>query len=149
MIVAVPRETHPGERRVALIPASVPALVKVGLDVIVEAGAGQSAGYPDQQYVDKGAKIVASRKDVFAGDVVLQIRAAGANPEAGRADLELYRKGQIVIGSCDPLGSPKLAAEIVAKGVALFALELVPRITRRRAWTCSRRRRRLPAIGRF
>jgi H+-translocating NAD(P) transhydrogenase subunit alpha len=130
MIVAVPRETHPGERRVALIPASVAPLVKAGMEVVVEAGAGQSAGYPDQQYVDKGAKIAASRSEIFAADIVLQVRAAGANPQAGRADLDLYRRGQVVIGTCDPLGAPQLAAEIAAKGVSLFALELLPRITR-------------------
>ena len=130
MIVAVPRESHPGERRVALIPASVPPLVKAGMEVLVEAGAGESAGYPDQQYVEKGAKIAPSRNDVFAADILLQVRAAGANPQAGRADLELYRQGQVVIGMCDPLGSPQLAAEMAAKGVSLFALELLPRITR-------------------
>ncbi len=147
MIVAVPRESHPGERRVALIPASIPPLVKAGLEVVVEAGAGESAGHPDQQYVEKGAKIAPARKDAFAADILLQVRAAGANPQAGRTDLELYRPGQIVIGQCDPLGSPQLAAEMAAKGVSLFALEMLPRITRRRAWTCSLRRPRLPAIG--
>ena len=130
MIVAVPRETHPGERRVALVPAAIAALVKAGLEVIVEAGAGQAAGHPDQQYVDKGAKIVPSRPEAFAADIVLQVRAAGANPQAGRADLDLYRRSQVVIGHCDPLGEPRLAAEVAAKGVSLFALELLPRITR-------------------
>jgi H+-translocating NAD(P) transhydrogenase subunit alpha len=130
MIIAVPRESCPGERRVALIPASIPPLVKAGMEVAIEAGAGEPAGYTDQQYVDKGAKVVPSRKDVFAGDILLQVRAAGANPQAGRADLELYRQGQVVIGTCDPLGSPQLAAEMAAKGVSLFSLELLPRITR-------------------
>jgi H+-translocating NAD(P) transhydrogenase subunit alpha len=130
MIVAVPRETCPGERRVALIPASIPTLLKAGLEVVVEAGAGEAAGYLDQQYVDKGAKVVSARKELFAADIVLQVRAAGANPQAGQADLELYRQGQVVIGTCDPLGSPQLAAKMAAKGVSLFALELLPRITR-------------------
>lgn len=130
MIIAVPRETHPGERRVALIPASIPTLVKAGLDVLIETGAGLSAGFTDQQYTEKGAKIAPTRNDVFGGDVLLQVRAAGANPETGHADLDLYRKGQVVIGMCDPLGSPKLAVEIAAKGANLFALELLPRITR-------------------
>jgi H+-translocating NAD(P) transhydrogenase subunit alpha len=130
MIVAVPRESYPGERRVALVPASVTALVKAGLEVLIEAAAGEAAGFADQQYVEKGAKIAASRNDVFAADIVLQVRAAGANPEAGRADLGLYRQGQVVVGMCDPLGSPKVAAEIAARGVSLFALELLPRITR-------------------
>ncbi len=130
MIVAVPRESHPGERRVALAPASVPPLVKAGLEVHVEAGAGQSAGYTDEQYTAKGAKIVVSRAEAFAADIVLQVRAAGANPEAGQADLAGYRQGQVVIGLCDPLGSPKMAEQIAQRGVSLFALELLPRITR-------------------
>jgi NAD(P) transhydrogenase subunit alpha len=130
MIVAVPRESHPAERRVALVPGSVPPLTKAGFEVHVESGAGLAAGYSDQQYLDKGARIVPSRAELFAADIVLQVRAAGANPETGRDDLPLYRQGQVVIGSCDPLGSPVLAAEMAAKGVSLFALELLPRITR-------------------
>jgi NAD(P) transhydrogenase subunit alpha len=130
MIVAVPRETHPGERRVALIPAAIPTLTKAGLDVLIEASAGQTAGFSDQQYIDKGAKIAATRSEVFAADIVLQVRAAGANPIAGQADLSLYRQGQVVIGMCDPLGEPKLAADVATKGVSLFSLELLPRITR-------------------
>jgi H+-translocating NAD(P) transhydrogenase subunit alpha len=130
MIVAVPRESHPGERRVALVPASVPALVKAGMEVVIEAGAGQSAGYPDQRFVEKGAKIASSRGEVFAADVVLQVRAAGANPKTAQADLASYRRGQVVVALCDPLGSPKAAADVAAKGVSLFSLELLPRITR-------------------
>lgn len=130
MIVAVPRESHSGERRVALVPGSVAALVKAGMDIVVETGAGQSAGYPDRLYVEKGAKIAASRAEVFAADILLQVRAAGANPKAGEADLASYRKGQVVIGLCDPLGSPQLAAKMAEKGVSLFSLELLPRITR-------------------
>jgi len=129
MIVAVARETHSGERRVALVPAAVPPLAKAGLEVLVEAGAGVSAGYSDQQYLDKGAKIAASRQEVFAADILLQVRAAGAN-QAGRDDLAHYRQGQVVIGMCDPLGAPQLAREIAQRGVSLFALELLPRITR-------------------
>ncbi|MCD4728937.1 MAG: Re/Si-specific NAD(P)(+) transhydrogenase subunit alpha [Pirellulales bacterium] len=130
MIVAVPRESHPGERRVALIPATAAQLIKAGMEVLVETGAGESAGYIDQQYIDKGAKIVSTRQEVFAGEVILQVRAAGACPQTGGKDLELYRKGQVVIAMCDPLGSPKGAAELASRGVSLFALELLPRITR-------------------
>jgi H+-translocating NAD(P) transhydrogenase subunit alpha len=130
MIVAIPRESHPGERRVAVVPASVPALIKAGMEIVVEAGAGQSAGYPDEKFVEKGAKITPSRADVFAADIVLQVRAAGANPKTAQADLANYRQGQVVIALCDPLGSPKPAANVAAKGVTLFSLELLPRITR-------------------
>ena len=120
MKAAVPRETFPGERRVALIPASVPPLVKAGMEVLVQSGAGVEAGYSDEQYQEKGAKIVASRDELFAADIMLQVRAAGANPEAGKADLARYRQGQVVIGMSDPLGNPQPAAEIAAKGVSLF-----------------------------
>ena len=57
MIVGVPRETYPGERRVALVPIVIPALAKAGMEVIVEAGAGAAAGFPDAEYAAKGAKI--------------------------------------------------------------------------------------------
>src|ERR1700735_4385078 len=73
MIVGVPRESFPGERRVALVPAVVPNLMKAGLEVVVEAGAGTEAGYPDQEYTSRGAKIVAARAEVFAAaDIVVQ-----------------------------------------------------------------------------
>lgn len=130
MIVAVAQETYPGERRVALIPAALPALIKAGLEVLIQCGAGQSAGFPDSLYEQKGARIVATRAEVFGADAVLQVRLAGANAEAGRADLPLMRAGQVLIGMCDPLGNPRAAAEVAQRGVVLFSLEIVPRITR-------------------
>ena len=130
MIVAVLRESFPGEKRVALIPAAVPGLTKAGLEVQVEASAGESAGFADQEYVDKGAKIVAGRQELFAADVILQVRAAGANPERAGEDFEHLRKGQIVIGTCDPLGMPEMARQVAARGATLFSLEMLPRITR-------------------
>ncbi len=130
MIVAVPRESFPGERRVALNPTAIPGLLTAGLEVVVEAGAGQEAGHSDGHYADKGARIAAGRNEVFAADVLLQVRAAGANPEAGQADLSRMRAGQVVIGMCDPLGSPPSAAQLADAGVTLFALELLPRTTR-------------------
>jgi NAD(P) transhydrogenase subunit alpha len=130
MKAAVAHETFPGERRVALIPASIPALVKAGFEVLVQSDAGVAAGFSNQQYQEKGAKIIASRDELFAADVILQVRAAGANPLAGKDDFERYRPGQIVIGMADPLDNPQAAAEIAPRGVSLFALELLPRITR-------------------
>jgi H+-translocating NAD(P) transhydrogenase subunit alpha len=130
MKAAIVHETFPGERRVALIPASVPALVKAGFEVLVQSDAGMAAGFSNRQYQEKGAKIIASRDELFAADVILQVRAAGANPLAGKDDLNRYRPGQIVIGMADPLDNPQAAAEIAPRGVSLFALELLPRITR-------------------
>ncbi len=131
MIVGVPKETSPGERRVAIVPSIVPILVKGGMTVHVESGAGVQAGHSDAEYRDHGATVVATRAGLFqAADIVTQVRTLGANLEAGKADLELLRKDQIVIGFADPLGEPNAAAEIGARGSLLFALELVPRITR-------------------
>src|SRR5487761_1161418 len=105
--VGVPRETFPGERRVALTPLAVPALTKAGLRIIVESGAGTEAGYPDDAYQHHGAE-VASRADAFGADIVLQIRTYAANPEEGKADLESLRPDQIVIGLANPLAAPEL-----------------------------------------
>jgi len=130
MIIAVPKESHHGENRVALVPASISGLAKAGLEVWVESSAGESAGFPDGQYTESGAKIVSDRAELFGADVVLQVRAAGANLDAGRADLAHFRQDQVVIGMCDALGSPRAVEEIAVRGVTLFALEVLPRITR-------------------
>lgn len=129
MKVAVPKETFPSEQRVALVPANVPQLAKVGLEVIVESGAGEAAGFLDEHYVDKGAKIV-DRHELFSADIVAQVRTLGANKDSGRDDLSKFRGGQIVVGMCDPLGEPASAVEIGETGASLFALEMIPRITR-------------------
>lgn len=131
MIVGVTRENFPGERRVSLVPASVPHLTKAGMEVLVETGAGQSAGLLDAAYQEKGAKIAATRDELFAqADIIFQVRCLGANPENGREDLPRMKKGQIVIGSCDPLGEPAAITTLAQQGVSLFALEMIPRITR-------------------
>ncbi len=130
MIVAVLKESFPGEQRVALVPAIVPSLTKAGLEVRVEGGSGTLAGYPDELYTAKGAQIVRNRSELFAADILLSVRTAGANPEAGQADLDHLRPGQTVIGIADPWGTPQAAREIADTGATLFALELMPRITR-------------------
>ncbi|QDU91458.1 NAD(P) transhydrogenase subunit alpha [Pirellulimonas nuda] len=131
MIVAVPSETFPGERRVALTPQGVQALAKQSLHTHVQSGAGMAAGYPDEAYRDAGAVVVPQRDELFgAAEIIVQVRTLGANPAAGRQDLELFRAGQVLIGAADPLGDPSAARDIAATGATLFALELAPRITR-------------------
>jgi H+-translocating NAD(P) transhydrogenase subunit alpha len=131
MIVGVPREGYPGERRVAMVPAMVPNLKKAGLDVLVEAGAGQGAGYRDTEYVEKGAKLAASRDEVFANaDIVVQFLCHGANDKTGSEDLPLLRKGQALVGFLRPLGTVKTVQEVADRGVTSFSVELMPRITR-------------------
>lgn len=130
MIVGVPKESLIGERRVALAPANVQALVKAGLDVLVESGAGEQAGFLDQAYIDKGARIAADRASVLRADIVLQVRALGANETHGPADAEHLRQGQTLVCQCEPLSFPQKIAEAAPRGATIFALELVPRITR-------------------
>jgi NAD(P) transhydrogenase subunit alpha len=128
MILSTLKETFPGERRVALVPASIGPLVKSGWDVRMETGAGMAAGFPDERYAEKGAKIV-SRDEALAADCLLQVRTAGANPQSS-ADLARLHAGQVVIGLGDPLGAPKEAQALAVTGATLLSLELVPRITR-------------------
>jgi len=131
MIVGVPRESFPGERRVALVPAVVPNLTKAGLEGFVEGGAGFAAGYPDADYVAKGAKIFASRAEVFRmADIVAQVLCYGSNDKTGKEDVPLFRRGQALIGFLRPLGSIETIQEIAFKGVISFSVELMPRTTR-------------------
>ena len=123
-------ESFPGERRVALVPASIPLLSKTGAELAMEAGAGLSAGFPDSEYAEKGVQVI-SRSDVFAAaDVVLQVRTPGANPETGTADLKQMRRGQTIAGFAEPLTAGDAARSLAAAGVNLLAMELMPRITR-------------------
>jgi NAD(P) transhydrogenase subunit alpha len=131
VIVGVPKESYPGERRVALVPKAVPNLVKAGLQVVLEAGAGMEAGYPDTQYAEKGVKILPDRASVFAAaDIVLQVLCYGSNDVAGKDDLPLLRRGQVLIGFLRPLGSIEVIQQIASTGVTSFAVELMPRTTR-------------------
>lgn len=127
--IGIPRETFPGERRVSMTPRVIEALAKAG-GALVERGAGESAGFHDIEYEERGARIVRERAEVFQADLVLQVRTAAANPEAGAADLPLLRAGQTVVGFAEPLTAARECAEVAGRGAALFALELMPRITR-------------------
>lgn len=125
MIVGIPRENAPGERRVALVPSLVPSLLKSGHEILVETGAGVEAGYPDEDFADRGARILTERSAVFSGaDVVFMVRGPGAD------DIELVRPGQVLIGFMGALDDPMSAETLAGKGVTAFSLELVPRITR-------------------
>ena len=128
--IGVPRETFPGERRVALIPRTCEALAKIGAGVIVEESAGTEAGFPDDQYAARGVKLV-SRGEIFGqADIVVQVRTLGTNPDAGRADLSRLRSGQLLIGFGEPLTAAREIEDLARAGVSYFSMELMPRITR-------------------
>jgi NAD(P) transhydrogenase subunit alpha len=134
MKIGVPKETFPDEHRVAIVPSVVPPLVKGGHEVIVETGAGAAAGLPDAQFAERGARIAASRAEVFQqADVILQVRGLGANPEAGGADLALMRPGQTLLAMLEPLTAKSEMEALAGRGVTAFSMELMPRITRAQA----------------
>ena len=118
--VGVPRETAPGERRVALVPGVISRLRSAGLAVVVEAGAGAGAHIPDVAYVRAGASI----GDPWDADVVVKV-----NPPT-EAEVELLGSGSVLIGFLAPLARPAVAEWLRAAGVTAFALESVPRISR-------------------
>lgn len=133
IVIGVPKETYPDERRVALAPKSCDALKKLGVTILIEHGAGAAAGFPDSSYEAKGAR-AAPRDQVFRESQILaMVRTLGANPEAGRADLSLYQPGQLVIGLGEPLTALREDADMAATGASLISLELIPRITRAQA----------------
>jgi NAD(P) transhydrogenase subunit alpha len=121
MKVAVVQEKAPGERRVALVPETVPRLTAAGLEVLVEQGAGEAAWFPDDAYRAAGATI-ASTADLYqAADVLLTVT------RPGEAALGRLRAGQTVIGMLAPLVTPQLAVQLADKGVTAVSLDLLPR----------------------
>ncbi|MGH9374249.1 MAG: Re/Si-specific NAD(P)(+) transhydrogenase subunit alpha [Vicinamibacterales bacterium] len=122
MRVGIPKETWPGETRVAVIPTGAAALKKAGLEVAVEQAAGTSAGFPDDAYRQQGAAIVDRAAIFSSADIILTVRAT---PPGGP-----LRNGQAMIGFADPLGAPDAIHDTAPTGAMLFSMELMPRITR-------------------
>ncbi len=127
LTIGAPRETAPGESRVAITPQVVAGYIKAGFQVLIEADAGIASGFPDAAYVDKGA-VIAPRDHVLACDVVAVVRVLGDDPWS--PDAAWMRPGQIVVGMAAPLARPEVAKAVAERGVTLFALELLPRTTR-------------------
>ena len=122
MRVGIPKETWPGETRVAVIPAGVAALKKSGVEVAVERGAGAAAGFTDAAYEQQGAALLSAADVLDGADVLLTVHAT---PPPGR-----LRAAQALIGFADPLGSPDAVQQIALTGATLLSMELMPRITR-------------------
>jgi NAD(P) transhydrogenase subunit alpha len=121
MKVAVVKESAPGERRVALVPETVPRLTQAGLEVLIEQGAGDSAWFPDSAYSKAGASI-AKTDDLYAtADVILMV----TRPD--EAQIGRLRAGQTVIGMLSPLVETALAATLAAKNVTAISLDGLPR----------------------
>jgi len=128
MKAGVLKETWPSETRVALVPGVIPQLAKAGIEVLLESGAGQAAGYPDAQYAEKGARLAPRDAVLAEARLLLSVRSlAGAHDAAAVGHLG---RDHVVLGLLDPLQHGEALAPLVATGATLFALELLPRITR-------------------
>jgi NAD(P) transhydrogenase subunit alpha len=122
LTIGILKETQDGERRVAMVPRGMDPLIKAGAQIWVETGAGVEAGVPDREYEAKGATIAATSDEVRKSvQILLCVRVQ---------DSRALAKDQIVIGMCDPLSDPQLAASLAQRGITLFAMEMIPRITR-------------------
>jgi H+-translocating NAD(P) transhydrogenase subunit alpha len=131
VIVGVPKELYPGERRVALTPGVLPLLAKAGFQVVIESGAGTSAGYTDPHYQEKSAQVLPDRAAVFSeAEIIVQVLSHGANDKNGAGDLRLMRRGQVLVGFLRPLGAAEAIQQIAQTGVTSFSVELIPRTTR-------------------
>ncbi|HAB07518.1 MAG: Re/Si-specific NAD(P)(+) transhydrogenase subunit alpha [Alcanivorax sp.] len=131
MIIGVPKEICPGEERVALTPANVGALLKKnGVEIRIERGAGEAAGFTDGDYENAGAKLT-DRDDIFSNaQAILQVQTPGSNTTNGQEDLDKLKAGQFLIGMTDPLANAQFAQALAERKVTGLALELIPRITR-------------------
>jgi NAD(P) transhydrogenase subunit alpha len=129
MKIAIPKELRDHETRVAASPETVRKFVALGAEVLIEKGAGQGAAIPDQAFEEAGAKIAASAKAALTGaDLVLKVQRpimGGSKDEA-----VLFKKGSIVVAIADPFRAGDDLAALAKRGITLFAMDFVPRITR-------------------
>jgi NAD(P) transhydrogenase subunit alpha len=131
MTIGVPREIHPGERRVALTPENVGHLVKLGFQVSVETSAGASAAFSDAAYEAAGAHIATEAASLWEkADVVVKVRAPQRDPETGREEVELLQTGATLISFIWPAQNAALLERLSARNVTVLAMDCVPRISR-------------------
>ena len=125
MIIGAPKETDPAESRCALIPATAARLVKLGADVQVESGSGLASGFSDAAYADAGAKLLPDREAILSrADLILRVR------KPGLAEVALLKPGAIQLGFLDPFNNLELIRQLATRGISVFSLEMLPRITR-------------------
>jgi NAD(P) transhydrogenase subunit alpha len=122
MIILIPKETVAGERRVAVVPDLVPKLTALGLEVVVEPGAGAAAGFLDAAYAEKGARLEGDA--LGKADIVLKVQP----PTAG--EIARMKEGATLIGLLQPYTSGAAMTALAARKVTAFSMELLPRITR-------------------
>jgi NAD(P) transhydrogenase subunit alpha len=129
-VIAVPRESAPGETRVALTPDTVRRLVSDDIQVRVEGGAGLRASFSDDAYREAGAVVVDGPEGLEDADVWLRVQPPRDREDLGRHEIDLMREGALTLGLLRPADSEELLDRLARRGITALALELLPRITR-------------------
>ncbi|MFM5891427.1 MAG: Re/Si-specific NAD(P)(+) transhydrogenase subunit alpha [Dolichospermum sp.] len=130
MKIAVAKEIEICERRVALIPETVAKLVKQGLEVFIEAGAGEKAFFSDADYETAGAKIISDSAQLWReADILLKVSPPQTR-EDSQAEIELLKPGSVLISFLNPLGNPVIAQQLANRQITALSMELIPRSTR-------------------
>ena len=131
MIVGIPKEIIPGEKRVALVPKGVGKLMEAGLDVVVQSGAGEGAGYSDLRYKEAGAGIETDATGLYErADIILKVREPASDCGDGQNEVERFREGTSLISFIFPDNHPDTLKRLEEKNIRSFAMELMPRISR-------------------
>ncbi|MGE0624456.1 MAG: Re/Si-specific NAD(P)(+) transhydrogenase subunit alpha [Pseudomonadales bacterium] len=124
MLIAVPRETWPGELRSALVPQNAKKLIGAGFEVVVQAGVGERAGFPDAMYAEAGAKVESDRAGLLGrADIVLRVRKPDAD------DVAALKSGCIHVSFLDPFNEKALVDSLATKGITAISMEMIPRTT--------------------
>jgi NAD(P) transhydrogenase subunit alpha len=124
MKIGIPKESVPGERRVALVPDAVAAFKKLGLDVFIEAGAGAGAYFADADYEKSGAQVVAGGAALREADIIAKVQRPSEN------EVELMREGTVIVSFLQPATSADIIRKLAAKRISTFSMDLIPRISR-------------------
>ncbi len=125
MKIGIPKEVHPGEKRVATTPEVAKQLIKLGFEVAIEAGAGSAAHYSDASFVEAGVTVIKNTKDLWSSsDIILKVRGPESN------EVKLLKEGQIYISFLWPAQNPDLLKKLADKKVTALAMDMIPRISR-------------------
>ncbi|MFZ2322675.1 MAG: Re/Si-specific NAD(P)(+) transhydrogenase subunit alpha [Ignavibacteriaceae bacterium] len=130
MIIAIPKEILPGENRVACIPDVASKFIKAGYEIQIEKDAGLNAGYTNEQYTAAGAKVIDKLEDLYSNaDIVLKVQRPIDHPVAGKNEIDLLKKGTILISFVYILHYPEVAKKCAEKGIDLISMDMIPRTT--------------------
>jgi len=130
VIIAIPKEILPGENRVACIPDVAAKLIKAGYEVQIEKDAGLNAGFTNEQYTHAGAKVIDKVEELYSNaDIVLKVQRPIDNPTTGKNEIDLLKKGSLLISFVYVLHYPEIAKKCAEKGIDLISMDMIPRTT--------------------